>query len=785
MAIPEESLYPDTDRLVSTSKKFYPISIPVSHWQLRHYISSPEPDRLYYASGREVFCLQPSTKKRKHIASLPFEARCTASGYGWICVGGEDEGHFAAIKTGALGWGEEGATSRAADVKVDRIGVEIVNSISIHRIQDEDAHLDDIVAVLTNNDKTVRVYSLPLGLETCCLDLPFAMNHATISPDGKVLVAVGDVNSAYFFRRHLRSGKPVPGIQKPHNRLNSGSVEWRLTNIVNLHVTNLQATMGYFTTAWSPSGRLVAVGSESGYITVLDVELLARADLDDEDAIVIVRPGSRPDIPPPHPGAVRSMVFSPDPWDLLIWAEDQGRVCVGDLRTGLRQKQVILMDPSEEGLTTVRFADAFGQSGSGTPTSSETQLRHLEQMEMDLLRRYRRAQENPTAVNFATEYIDARRRQRQHRQELASLRSQNGGLTGSSAQAAVEDDPQGLTLREQEVLNTLRMTRQREEARANGTLPQTVNYTSPDMFLPARSSGSRSHTPHPAANPAARPISEILSSMSDTNLEGSSYSDMSHGLPRPTSVFAPGSPDINAWAANSYRTPDTSTSGNTTGLTRQSDGSRIPRRRASVILSPPATSASDQPSTATRPRPTPPPLTPPASDDPPEQEESSADHNENPWRTISDAMALARGPLFESASLAPPIPPHPTTNSTPPPPQQPSREQTHTTRSLARQRERWRTLSGGDSQATSPVATGANTTALPRPSVAEGYEYERVLRRMRGSTSGGGRRLEGVRSAGVAVSADGRWVWVGCEEGVFEVEVNRQRRLGREAREWA
>ncbi|KAK6436084.1 hypothetical protein LTR95_007721 [Oleoguttula sp. CCFEE 5521] len=253
--------------------------------------------------------------------------------------------------------------------------------------------------------------------------------------------------------------------------------------------------------------------------------------------------------------------------------------------------------------------------------------------------------------------------------------------------------------------------------------------------------------------------------MSDTNLEGTSYSDMSHGLPRPTSVFAPGSPDINAWAANSYRSPDISTSGNTTGSTRQSDSSRIPRRRASVILSPPATSASDQPSATTRPRPTPPPLTPPASDDPPDHEDS-ADHNENPWRTISDAMALARGPLFESASLAPPIPPHPTTTSIPPPQAQASRDQTHTTRSLARQRERWRTLSGGDSQATSPVATGANTTALPRPSVAEGYEYERVLRRMRGSTSGGGRGLEGVRSAGVAISADGRgrlggesWEW--------------------------
>ena len=132
------------------------------HWQLRHYISHPEPDLLYYASGHDVYCLNTATKKRKRIATLPFEARCTASGFGYVCVGGEQNGHFAAIKLDGAGqrygnsevdsalpiqqtWQrqdsrEDRVFRRATDVKVETIGEEIVNSISVHRIQDEEAH---------------------------------------------------------------------------------------------------------------------------------------------------------------------------------------------------------------------------------------------------------------------------------------------------------------------------------------------------------------------------------------------------------------------------------------------------------------------------------------------------------------------------------------------------------------------------------------------------------------------------------------------------------------------
>ncbi|GAM89482.1 hypothetical protein ANO11243_075210 [Dothideomycetidae sp. 11243] len=334
MAIDSIPFAPSDDYALP-DKTFYPLDIPVSHWQLRHYISHSDPDVLYYASGTEVYYLNVSTRKRKHIATLPFEARCTASGHGYVCIGGEYKGHFAVIKleegrridvdvaVPLDHWRSVHGTPRAVDIKVERIGGSIVNSISIHKIQDQDAHLYDVVAVLTNNDSTVRIYSLSHGREVSVLDLPDAMNHATISPDGKTLAAVGDVNTVFFFTRSLP--------------------DWELTGRYTLYIPSPHTQRGYFTTAWSPSGHLLAVGSEAGYITVFDmhdfIQAVEEAGGDIETIRLATIPSSRPNIQAHTcPGAVRSMLFSPDPWDLLIWAEDQGRICIGDLRNALKSK---------------------------------------------------------------------------------------------------------------------------------------------------------------------------------------------------------------------------------------------------------------------------------------------------------------------------------------------------------------------------------------------------------------------------------------------------------------
>jgi WD40 repeat protein len=761
---------------------------------------------LYYASGHDVYCLSTATKKRRHIATLPFEARCTASGYGWVCVGGEDEGHFAAIKLdggprnnevderldigGAWASGSSlGGSStarRGATVKVERIGEEIVNSISIHRIQDEEAHLDDIVAVLTNNDKTVRVYSLPQRLETCVLDLPFAMNHATISPDGTMLVAVGDVNQAYFFQRYIKDAPPQ--IPKPHNRLTSGSVDWKLTSVVNLHVSAPDSTLGYFTTAWSPNGRLIALGSEGGYITVLDLEILGDCELEDEEAIVAVVPGSRPDIPQPHPGAVRSMLFAPDPWDLLIWAEDQGRVCIGDLRTGLKRKQVVTLDPREEGLPKVEFEDL---PQDDLDMSTESVARTLDQLERDFLRRYRDAQarDSNTAVNFATEYIEARRRQRQHRQDLATSRATSG------SRAALDDDPRGLTTQEQEILDALRTTRQREEARSHTGVATNVNYTTGDIFGSGTRSSS-SGTPNPESGstrsgiegwPEAFP--ELLRMTASPRPDPSGEGGEEHRL---APIQVPG--DAASWGASRHNPPtiesrssaDTTTSGSSS-TTRTNHNPRLPRRRASVILSPPtttSTSASASTSASTSSRPT--------------ASTREAEASNTAWRTIENALSLTRGPLFEAPSRATPPPAAAagttatasTSTATSPSPSAPRiatelaaelAAERARARTLTTQRDRWRALASDGSQPPSGIntyATGANATAtISRLAATAAFPdgYEAVHRRMRvGGIAG---PSLGVRTAGLAVSGDGSTVWAACEEGIFELKVERKKRM--------
>ncbi|KAK3719262.1 hypothetical protein LTR37_004481 [Vermiconidia calcicola] len=747
--------YPEATDLAHAEKGFYPVRIPVAHWQLRHYISTPEPDLLYFASGHDIYCLNTATKKRKHVATLPFEARCTASGFGYVCVGGEDCGHFAAIKLDGSGprtldvdsalpiepWRQQQSTAngrRAASFKVERIGEDIVNSVSIHRIQDEDAHLDDIVAILTNNDKTVRIYSLPSGQETTVLDLPFMMNHASISPDGQTLIAVGDVNLAYFFQREIQ--QTPPQIPKPHNRLTSASIEWTLTSVVSLHVSEPASTMCYFTTAWSPSGQLVAVGSEGGYISVFDIDLLINPDVEDDDAVVAVVPGSRPDFTNPYPGAIRSLMFSPDPWDLLIWAEDQGRICIGDLRTGLKSRQTINLEPKDETLRRITYEDVPGDEvmSMGVPPP-----RDIDELEADFIRRYRQA---PTDINFATEYIEARRRQRQQRADMASLRSQMGSNNRDLRERIptpppiLDDDPRGLTAREQQVLESLRMTRQREEARASaGGVPRTVNYTSGDMFrdIPTAGGSNRSTaatTPNTGDGSSTRPISEILSSVQDSLPELSRTNAPSPG-PRPSSSHGPGAqlPPLSILQDSSGRGSSGASQWATTtnSLVRLSDGSRLPRRRASVVLTPPATNS---PSTASNYR----------------QPTATADEaEENPWRTIEEHMSLTRGPLFESPARLHQQQQQQAARDRPAESELQAELTTERqrARSLARQRERLRNLQG---------------------TVSQGNQI--LIRRAQG-------REVGVRTAGLAMSADGRTLWAACEEGIFEVRVGLKGRM--------
>lgn len=538
-----------------------------SHYQLRHFISSPEQDLIYYASGNDIYCLNAATHTQSHLATLPFEARCTASGFGYVCVGGADDGNFAAIKVAGVpvenGYSpdtslparqetgpprnrhntdtsmpvdamhfESGPPANAYNtdtplpvdgmrfesahpanthnmdmlspfdilrfeighppahnpntsvpvdlmrresarphvgtahrIRLEKIGQDIVNSISIHKLPAATSDgRDDVVAVLTNNDKSVRVYSLVDNIELCCIDLPIAMNHATISPDGKFLVAVGDQQTGFFFERYLPGPERPSTWKEPSDRLNSVPPVWKLFEEVALYVPSSQCAEGYFTTAWSPSGRLCAVGSECGYITVFDVDHLKVAEYG-EDAILQVISSTRPDVCT-SAGAVRTMQFSPAPWDFLIWSEDQGRVCVADLRSGLKVKQVLTLDPRDEDLDTIEIGSF--------ETSLAPEMSELRR-EADFIRRYRRTLDSEgtqAAVNAANEYFEADLERQSALRRLGVVESDN--------------DPHGLSFEERRILETLRTSRHALEGRQPGVRPRSINYTTAGHVEAAR-----------------------------------------------------------------------------------------------------------------------------------------------------------------------------------------------------------------------------------------------------------------------------------------------------------
>jgi WD40 repeat protein len=305
-----------------------------------------------------------NTNTRRHITTLPFAARCTASGYGFICVGGGKHGTFAVITVNPNSTSESDEplinrgnerTERRPTIKLENFGNPIVNSVSVHKISGNPSLniRDDVVAILTSNDQTVRVFSLTQHLEADCLDLEFPVNHATISPDGKYLVAVGDYQRAYFFEK-VPLGPSQSKIST--SKYASSHIQWLALRLVDLHVPKPTQIIGYFATAWSATSSYCAVASESGYITVFSMEAILKDDRDPipipaKELALFVSPSSRPDIDN-GPGAIRAMLFSPT-LDVLVWIEGQGRVCVADLRSGLKSRQVINLDVTESGLIKV------------------------------------------------------------------------------------------------------------------------------------------------------------------------------------------------------------------------------------------------------------------------------------------------------------------------------------------------------------------------------------------------------------------------------------------------
>lgn len=274
------------------------------------------------------------------------------------------------------------------------------------------------------------------------------MNHASISPNGHLLVAAGDEPRAFFCRRSQLTSIAVDGESV------FAKYDWPIIAKLKLNAT--ESDDACFATAFSPSGHICAVASQIGVITVFDTNML-QDEIQSEEAVTDVLKSSRPSSSPQYLGAVRSMSFGPEPWDLLAWAEDHGRVCVTDLRNAFQSQQTIELDP---GALSVERADLPDVDAS---------LSTAEQRELEIEARFMREflSGRADAVSHAADYMGLQAERRR-------------SLYGSGQRGMREASPYDLSEAERQILDSLRQTRERvlerERAEAASQSPFSVNY---------------------------------------------------------------------------------------------------------------------------------------------------------------------------------------------------------------------------------------------------------------------------------------------------------------------
>lgn len=159
-----------------------------SHHQLRNYISTADPNTIYVVAHKVVHSIHTESQRWETVGRIPFEPKCLAAGYGWIVVGGSDNGECAFIRltsqlssaTLASSGPEEADVDAALPIDIDSItrtlpawatgeetpasesgghrgvpdiftkalGGSIVNSVTIHRLPgDGDTFAQEDVAV--------------------------------------------------------------------------------------------------------------------------------------------------------------------------------------------------------------------------------------------------------------------------------------------------------------------------------------------------------------------------------------------------------------------------------------------------------------------------------------------------------------------------------------------------------------------------------------------------------------------------------------------------------------
>jgi hypothetical protein len=320
------------------------------------------------------------------VATLSFSPRCLTASKDWLCCGGDD-GNYIAVCLDESKRRVIGTSSSTADAdpdarlpldldpssrsilretistsesfmatrisrgplssKTTKIGEEVVNCIELWSPNPNalpNAHTVP-VAVLSNNDFTVTIVNVSTSEVLEEIHLPDCVNRSVLSPSGILLATVCDDPFLYI---HERVEARSTGSKTLENPLWVQRLRIELPGQRQNDKNNMR---GSFAAAFSFSGKYLAVATQYGMVCLFNAETIAD---DTVNSLIKTFTSSRPG---PEAGAIRDMVFSPGPYDLLTWTESSGNFCVADMRNLCLSRQLIKLTSRDDGTENVTVVE--------------------------------------------------------------------------------------------------------------------------------------------------------------------------------------------------------------------------------------------------------------------------------------------------------------------------------------------------------------------------------------------------------------------------------------------
>lgn len=402
--------YAGVPRRLVTAKSyhFHPARITIKHWQLRDLVSvsTERPSLVYYptdnkvnsidlaasavaASASEEGSISESPRATRNsqaevVAEFGFEPRSIQNLNNIVAVAG--------VKSTREQAGKIGVVDRVSGVKIEReLGQYINNSLCLYTdYDDEDSGYGEpssnnsnspMRALVCNNDK--NLYWLQIGNDRIEIErempFPASLNHASISPDRKMIVACGDIGQVYLSPAHetRANSKNIFQLNDSSGSLaGTGSTINAYSKSKSCSYQSWQTLETWpdygFSTSFHSSSIVFGVAFQPGVAQLFDVRNLSEP----LTQIYSTRPKD-------WTGAFRCLKFASGPQDLVFISEQMGRVHLVDLRNFENHQVLSVPDRTgrwhrDEEQPAVQFYDDMLKSGEASPLVMNNAVTHNE-----------------------------------------------------------------------------------------------------------------------------------------------------------------------------------------------------------------------------------------------------------------------------------------------------------------------------------------------------------------------------------------------------------------------